>query len=98
MEKPSNISKEELVRLVAKAAGVSQNVVFSVYDAIFAQIGEGLKAGRGHTVMGYFNIKPGVKEAHEARNPMTGEPVHVPRKNVVKVSVSDSLLGRINEA
>lgn len=96
-DKQPNVSKEELIKEIAKEAKVTQTVAYAVYDATFNQLGNFLAQGRGHTIMGFMNLKTEIKEAHESVNPMTREKIMVPAKRRVFVTVSESLKERVNQ-
>ena len=79
MTKAEMVAKvhEALEGKVSKMA--SEKVVDTIFDAIKAEF----MAGKDVTVAGFGSFKVKTRAAREARNPRTGESVHVAEKKTV---------------
>lgn len=78
------MTKDELVAKVADAHGCTKVEIQKALDIIISTIIERVKAGDkvNITGLGIFKIKD--KKARMARNPKTGEAIHVPAKKAPK--------------
>jgi DNA-binding protein HU-beta len=83
--------KEELIRAVAQHAKVT-NVVAERVLNVFAEVtANNLSAGLDSPIPGVGKLTVVTREARMGRNPRTGEPVPVPKSNVVKFKPSSAL-------
>jgi DNA-binding protein HU-beta len=78
------MTKEELVSSIAAETGVTKAIASAVIKNMINVIRSSDKV----TLVGFGTFKHVVKPAHEARNPITGEPVQVPEKVVLKFKSS----------
>ena len=76
------LTKKDLVLAVAKQTGITQVDVKRVVQRTLDHLVESLKEGKTIELrnFGVFAVKR--RKARKARNPRTGEEVHVPAKNV----------------
>jgi len=77
------VTKKDIVRTISEEVGLTQQqtkeIVQKTFDAIIDSL---VREGRIELRnFGVFEVKP--RAARKARNPRTGEQVHVPRKHVV---------------
>lgn len=86
-----SITIKELVDVVAVAGEVTKVKAEEQIVALFAKVGESLKAGEEVTIrdFGRFFVKQ--RPARTGRNPKTGASVEVPAKNVIKFAPRGSM-------
>jgi DNA-binding protein HU-beta len=79
------LNKTDLVKELARHAELSQSKASDIVDAIFdaanGLIVSQLKRGEKVVIPGFGTFFNRTREAHEARNPSTGAPIHVKAKN-----------------
>ncbi len=85
------MTKNELVRELAEAFELPRRQMAEIVEGLFDKITEVLKSGDKVqlTPFGLFRIRD--RAARIARNPMTGEPVKVPAKRVMKFTAGRAL-------
>jgi integration host factor subunit beta len=88
-------TKRELVKRIAKATGQKQDVTKEIIQTFLDQIIEELAAGNRleFREFGVFDIVH--KKPRVARNPRTGETVHVPAKRMVHFKVGRLMKKRV---
>ena len=77
------MNKDELVRTVAKAEGITLVAAKSVVETVIATIVTGTANG-GVAIKGFGTFKNVAKPARIGRNPSSGESINIAAKNVVK--------------
>lgn len=88
------MNKRELIdAATAKVARVSHYDASEVVNATLQVVAERLRAGERVELYAFGNFSVVDRAAHEARNPKTGAPVHVPAKRAVKFKAARALLG-----
>ncbi len=85
------MNKTQLIRRVAKKAGVSIENARNVVNALFDTKGvlvNAMRAGERVTIPGFGSFRPSERDWHWARNPSTGEDIRVPpvRRMTLKVA------------
>jgi len=87
---------QDLVKVVAKQAGVTQKQARAALDTIKEEIVTQLKAGEEVRLngLGKFYVKH--RGAHQARNPKTGKKVDVPARNYLRFKAFDSGNAKLN--
>jgi DNA-binding protein HU-beta len=83
-EKP--MTQTEIVQTLAERTGLERERVKSVLDELAALACEEARAG--FTVPGIGKLKVVDRAARTGRNPLTGEPIHIPAKQALKFTVS----------
>jgi DNA-binding protein HU-beta len=85
------MTKNELARELAEELELPRRQVVEIIETILARITDVLKSGDKVQLapFGLFRIRD--RAARMARNPMTGEPVKVPAKRVLKFVAGKSL-------
>lgn len=92
----------DLVKTVAENAGTTQKSVREIIDVIQAVTIEQLKQADAENSV-EVKIVPGISlvstyaEAHEAKNPATGETITVEAKKYVKAKVGGAFKNAVNE-
>jgi nucleoid DNA-binding protein len=94
--KGNAVNQGDLVEIVAKKTGRSQNEVREVVSELFETIGERIVAGDRVVIRNVASFHTIDKGPRKGRNPRTGEEIDVPAKKVVKAHVSDSLQNKVN--
>lgn len=91
------MSKDVLVNYVSEAMEITKKdaglAVDTVLDAIMNSI---VKAESDFSIYGFGKFTKKFKEAHEGRNPRTGETIQVPAKTVVRFSPMKALKEAVN--
>ena len=92
----ANITKAELVELVAKQAGSDKtsaaNFLKAFEDVVLAKVTAGDKVA----LTGFVSFEQVAKKATTARNPRTGETVKVKAKKAPKVTIGASFKNAVN--
>ena len=85
------MNKQSIVEVVAEAIGATKASAEKAVDVMVDSIISGLKKGDDVSIagLGIFVVK--ARKAREARNPRTGESVHVPAMNVPKFKTAKAL-------
>jgi len=85
------LKKSELLNRIATKLDMKRKDVERVVDEFIATLAEGLRKENKVNVagLGIFSVRD--RKARMARNPKTGETVHVPAKKVVKFRVSKDM-------
>ena len=72
-----NVTKKDLVEEIANRTGLTQVDTKIVVETFFESIAKALGSGRKIEIRGFGRFKVKEKRARMARNPHTGEAVHV---------------------
>jgi DNA-binding protein HU-beta len=85
------LKKSELLNRIATKLDMKRKDVERVVDEFINTLAEGLRKENKVNVagLGIFSVRD--RKARMARNPKTGETVHVPAKKVVKFRVSKDM-------
>jgi len=70
------MKKEDLIRAVAKRAGIPHNVARTAVEAILGAIMKGVKRGPV-LIDGFGKFRVQRRRARAGRNPRTGETIHI---------------------
>jgi integration host factor subunit beta len=90
------MTKAELVELIAGGTGISKKDTGIVVNLILENIGKALEAGDKVELRGFGSFKVKSRRARLARNPRTGDSVHVPSKQVPFFKASNELKSKLN--
>ena len=85
------MTKADLVEKVADRTGLTRTDVAVVVDAFLDTVKKSVEAGHNIEIRGFGTFKVKLRKARIARNPRTGEPVHVPARRVPVFKVSKEL-------
>ncbi len=89
-------TKSEMIAAVSAASQKSRADVEAVLDAYLAVARTALKEGRTLRLDGIGSISSKHQDARTARNPQTGETIHLPAKGVPKSSAAKALKDALN--
>lgn len=89
--------KNDIVERVAIDTTYDKCVVENVFDALVETIEAYLKRGEDVHIHSFGTFKITDRKAREARNPRTGEKVHIPAQKAVHFKTSKALNNFINE-
>lgn len=76
------MNKTELIEAVAKETGKSKMEAAQMVDVVLGQIAGALRNGDKVSLLGFGNFMVRERAARMARNPKTGEAIHVDAKRV----------------
>lgn len=79
----ANMTKADLVRIVARELRMSQNECSLVVDAFLEAVKNALLDGRRIELRRFGSFIPKTKEARRALDPNTGEEITIPRRTVI---------------
>ena len=85
------MKKADFIRAIADKTGFTQKDIRETLGAIQDVTYETLKSGDDVTVIDGLVLKRVFKEAHNARNPQTGETIVVPGKYVPKCKIGSKI-------
>jgi DNA-binding protein HU-beta len=86
--------KTQLINEVALRLG-DKDAARTAVDAVFETIAETVAAGEKVTLIGFGTFERAQRPARDARNPATGEVVHVPATFVPKFKVGAEFRGKV---
>jgi len=85
------MTRTELIDALAGEASMDKKDAKQFLDGLTAVIEREIKAGGEVPRKGLGKFKVQNRKARVGRNPLTGEPVNIPAKTVVKFTVAKSL-------
>ena len=91
------MNRKDLFKALAEKTGMSQKDCETVYNAFLETVYEEINVEtESKTIIpGIGTIKVTLVEAHESKNPRTGESVDVPDKRQARMSLSDTIKGKL---
>jgi DNA-binding protein HU-beta len=90
------VNKNDLVALVADAAGLSKIDATKAVDAVFDGIINSLKKGDEVRLVGFGTFTVAERAASEGRNPRTGEKIDIPASKQPKFKPGKTLKDALN--
>lgn len=90
------MTKADLVDQVVEATGLPKKDVAMIVDGFLEYISRALERGDHVEIRGFGSFKVKQAKARTARNPRSGETVHVPQKTVPFFKVSKELKALID--
>lgn len=90
------MTKTELIKAVADRAGITQKLAREVVNGFFDAMKRSLLAENRIEVRGFGSFTVRHYDAREARNPKTGQVVHVGPKKSVHFNVGKDLRQRVD--
>ena len=90
------MNKGELVNAIAEKTGMGKGDAGKALDAALECIQDALKGGDEVKIVGFGTFTVADRPAGEARNPRTGEKVHVPASKTPKFMAGAGLMDAVN--
>ena len=90
------MTKTELVDFIAEEADLTKADATRALDAVVKGITEGLKKEGKVTLVGFGTFSAKKREAHEGRNPQTGETVKIAARIVPGFKAGNKLKDALN--
>lgn len=91
------ITTKDFCKMVAEKSGFTQKDVRAIMDAMADTLYENVALKEEDVkVFNGLTVSTALKDAHTARNPLTGESVNVPAKYKISAKFSPSVKTRIN--
>jgi DNA-binding protein HU-beta len=90
------MNRDQMVEGIMRSAGISKANVNRFYDGLVELARKQLLANKEFVLPGLGVLRVRARAARVARNPRTGEPVHVPRKKVVRFRAYKDLRELLN--
>jgi DNA-binding protein HU-beta len=90
------VNKNDLVALVADAAGLSKIDATKAVDAVFDGIISSLKKGDEVRLVGFGTFAVTERAASEGRNPRTGEKINIPASKQPKFKPGKTFKDALN--
>jgi DNA-binding protein HU-beta len=90
------VNKNDLVALVADAAGLSKIDATKAVDAVFDGIISSLKKGDEVRLVGFGTFAVTERAASEGRNPRTGEKINIPASKQPKFKPGQTFKDALN--
>lgn len=85
------MNKIEFCAKMAERTGKSKAECQRQYENVIGCLYDFLSEGDDVSLFGICNFKVEIKEAHDARNPATGETITIPAHKALKVKLSKSV-------
>jgi DNA-binding protein HU-beta len=89
------MNKAEIIGAIANAAGINKAQAGKALDAFTTAVTKSLKKGDKVTLVGFGTFSRGTRNARTGRNPKTGKPIKIAKKNVAKFKPGKSLADHI---
>ena len=86
-----NMNKADIISKVHEVLGTTKADAERAVDAVFGNIEGAMKDGAQVSIAGFGIFEAKMRAAREARNPRTGEAVHVPAMRVPKFRAAKAL-------
>ena len=93
----TTVVKSDLVDKVYEAVGFTRKEAAEAVDILFDQIKIALGRGEDVRVTGFASFNVRERKARTARNPRTGETVHIPQRKAMTFKPSKRLLLSTNK-
>lgn len=90
------MNKSDLVDAVARVTGETKTLVSDTVDAILDQITKALRRGDRVQLTGFGTFEVRDRKARQARNPQTGETIHVPAQKAPAFKAGKTLKDSVN--
>jgi DNA-binding protein HU-beta len=90
------MDKDQMVEGIMRSAGISKANIYRFYDGLVELAKKQLDREGEFVLPGLGVLRVRVQKAREARNPRTGEKVHVGRKKVVRFKAYKDLKEALN--
>ena len=90
------MTKPELAKNVATAAGLTGEQAKTAVDAVFDAIASELAAGRDVAIAAFGKFSVAERAAREGRNPATGETIQIAASRGAKFSAASALKQQLN--
>lgn len=86
------MNKTELIKQIANDAGISNRAAQHAIQSLINGITDALRTDGGKiTLAGFGTFLKSHREAHMGKNPLTGEAIHIPARNVVRFKAGKKL-------
>ncbi len=92
------MTKADIVDDIAERTGFTKKDVADTVDEFLDTVSRALTAGNHIEIRGFGTFKVKERKARIARNPRTGDPVHVPARRVPVFKVSKELKELVAQA
>jgi DNA-binding protein HU-beta len=90
------MNKSDLVDKIAGKTGMPKAKVGDAIDAVFDEITRALSRGDRVQLTGFGTFEVRDRKARQARNPQTGQPIHVPASRAPAFKAGKSLKDSVN--
>jgi DNA-binding protein HU-beta len=90
------VNKQDLIAVVAEAGELSKAKAGDVLEAVFAAIGQSLKARDEVRLVGFGTFSTSRRKAGKGRNPRTGEEIDIAASTTVRFKPGKSLRDDLN--
>jgi DNA-binding protein HU-beta len=90
------VNKQDLIAVVAEAGELSKAKAGDVLEAVFAAIGQSLKARDEVRLVGFGSFSTSRRKAGKGRNPRTGEEIDIAASTTVRFKPGKSLRDDLN--
>ena len=89
------MNKSELVDAIAQKTNVSKKEADAILTAMVEEIVAAVASGNKVTLAGFGSFEPRERQAHEGRNPKTGEAMTIPATRIPGFSAGKSFKDKV---
>lgn len=82
------MNKKELTAKMSRDAGITSRQAEKAFNSLIEGIKSSLKKGKRVTISGFGSFETKTRKARKAKNPRTGETIHIPKKKRIKLNPS----------
>jgi len=90
------MNKSQLVDAMAQDAGISKAAAKKALESFLNNVENTLKKGGKVSLIGFGTFSVQTRKARDGRNPITGAPIKIPAKKVVKFKAGSDLAKSVN--
>jgi integration host factor subunit alpha len=95
--KKNNVTRKELAIAVTEKLGIPQRNAAEIVDSVFATLKDTLINGKSIKLVQFGSLNVRDKSPRRGRNPKTGEPMTITKRQMVTFRPSRQLRERLNE-
>lgn len=89
------MNKAELIGAIGNSAKISKAQASAALEGFITAIEKSLKKGDKVTLVGFGTFSRGTRNARTGRNPKTGKPIKIAKKNVAKFKPGKGLADKV---
>lgn len=90
------MNQSQMIDRVSQGAGISKAAAQTAVKTFLSTVTDEVKKGKSVTLTGFGTFDRATRKARTARNPQTGEPVNVPRRNVPRFRAGATFKNTVN--
>jgi DNA-binding protein HU-beta len=90
------VNRQDLAAKIARDTGVTKITAEAAIDSFLDGVAKALGKGEAVTLVGFGTFRTAIRNARTGRNPVTGEPLKIPKARVARFTPSQTLKKSLN--